>query len=146
MKVLFGNRLLLITVVLGLLVLSFTIPALAAPKAQQTVFPTPTPGPDGRIIYIVQPGDTLWRVSAITGVPLDELRGLNNLGADEPIFEGQELLIGFGGPAEVTPTPGPRPTAAPDQPTPTAETGSPRRSVIPYARKRKPLSRAQRLA
>ena len=80
MKVLFGNRLLLITVVLGLLVLSFTIPALAAPKAQQTVFPTPTPGPDGRIIYIVQPGDTLWRVSAITGVPLDELRGLNNLG------------------------------------------------------------------
>ena len=86
MKVIFGNRLLLITVVIGLLVLSFTIPALAAPKAQQTVFPTPTPGPDGRIIYIVQPGDTLWRVSAITGVPLDELRGLNNLGADEPIF------------------------------------------------------------
>ena len=132
MKSIFRNRLILISMVFVLLALSFTIPALAGPKAQQTVFPTPTPGPDGRIIYIVQPGDTLWRVSAITGVPLDELRGLNNLGTDEPIHEGQELLIGFGGPAEVTPTPGPRPTAAPDQPTPTPESGSGTLCVIVY--------------
>ena len=128
----FRNRLILSSLIFCLLVLSFTIPTLAAPTPQQTVFPTPTPGPDGRIIYIVQPGDTLWRVSAITGVPLDELRGLNNLGPDEPIIEGQELLIGFGGPAEVTPTPGPSPTPEADQPTPTAESGSGTLCVIVY--------------
>jgi hypothetical protein len=126
------NRLILSVLVFGLLALSFAIPTLAAPEAQQTVFPTPTPGPDGRIIYIVQPGDTLWRVSAISGVPLDELRGLNNLGPDEPIIEGQELLLGFGGPAEVTPTPGPSPTPEADQPTPTAEAGSGTLCVIVY--------------
>lgn len=115
-----------------LLALSLAVPAWAAPQLQPTVFPTPTPGPDGRIIYIVQPGDTLWRVAAITGVTLDELRGLNNLGVDEPIVEGQELLIGFGGPAEVTLTPGPSPTPAPDQPTATAESGSGTLCVIVY--------------
>ncbi len=100
------------------------ISASAAPFAQFTPFPTPTPGPDGRIIYIVQPGDTLWRISAITGVPLDELRILNNLGADEPILPGQELLIGLGGPSEATPIPGVPPTSTPLLPTPSPQTGS----------------------
>jgi hypothetical protein len=48
------------------------LPALAAPVAQLTVFPTPTPGSDGRILYTVQPNDTLWRISAITGVSVEE--------------------------------------------------------------------------
>lgn len=118
--------------VLALLLLSLVIPVLAAPVAQLTPFPTPTPGPDGRIIYIVQLGDTLWRVSAITGVSLDELRGLNDLGLDEPIVEGQELLIGLGGPAEVTPTPGPSPTPEPISPTPTPQAGSGSLCVLAY--------------
>ena len=42
-------------------------PAYAAPALQLTEFPTPTPGPDGRIIYIVQDGDTLWRIAAVKG-------------------------------------------------------------------------------
>ena len=29
-------------------------PVSAAPELQLTTFPTPTPGPDGRIMYIVQ--------------------------------------------------------------------------------------------
>jgi hypothetical protein len=132
MKALLRNRLIVSVLVFGLLALSLAIPTFAAPEPQQTVFPTPTPGPDGRIVYIVQPGDTLWRVSAITGVPLDELRGLNNLGPDEPIIEGQELLIGFGGPAETTPTPGPSPTPEAEQPTPTPEAGSGTLCVIVY--------------
>jgi len=93
-------------------------PAQAAPVAQLTVFPTPTPGPDGRIIYIVQPNDTLWRISAITGVSIDTIRELNHLGVDDPINPGDELLIGYAGPAEITPTPGPSPTPAPQLPTP----------------------------
>lgn len=108
--------------VLGLL--SARAPVSAAPPLQLTPFPTPTPGTDGRIIYIVKDGDTLWRVSAITGVPLDQLRELNDLGTEEPIVPGQELLLGHGGPAEVTPTSGPSPTPEPLEPTPSPQPGS----------------------
>lgn len=99
---------------------AFPVPqGLAAPQAQLTLFPTPTPGPDGKIFYTVQPGDTLWRISAITGVSVEKLRELNNLGADEVIIEGQRLLIGVAGPVEITPTPGPLATPRPAEPTPT---------------------------
>jgi len=96
----------------------------AAPDRQATPFPTPTPGPDGRIFYIVQADDTLWRIAAVSGVPLDELRALNNLGPDEVIRPGQQLLLGLGGPSVYTPTPGPSPTQAPVLPTATTGPGS----------------------
>lgn len=111
-------------VALATLLLAMSIPASAAPHMQLTPFPTPTPGPDGRILYIVQPGDTLWRVSAITGVSLDELRALNNLGTEQVIVEGQTLLLGLAGPAETVPTLGPIPTDEPLLPTPTPQPGS----------------------
>lgn len=95
----------------------------AAPALQLTPFPTPTPGPDGRIIYIVKAGDTLLRISLISGVSLDELRGLNNLTGDN-IFEGQELLLGLGGPSQVTPTPGPSPTPPEALPTASPQPGA----------------------
>ena len=95
----------------------------AAPLAQLTPFPTPTPGADGRILYIVQEQDTLWRISAITGVPLETLRSLNNLGADSIVVPGDVLLIGLAGPLVTTATPGPSPTPLPAQPTPTQPLG-----------------------
>jgi LysM repeat protein len=95
---------------------------LAAPLAQSAIF-TPTPGPDGRIIYIVKPNDTLLSISLTTGVPVDQLRALNNISGDT-IIEGQELLLGLAGPAEVTFTPGPSPTPTPILPTPTPRPGS----------------------
>jgi len=98
--------------------------AVAAPQAQPTPFPTPTPGPDGRIIYIVKADDSLWRISAITGVSLDELRALNNLSADDVISPGQELLLGLGGPAAQVPTAGPKPTPTSELPTPTPGAGT----------------------
>jgi len=102
--------------------LSLSRPTLAAPLLQLTPFLTPTPGSDGRILYKVQAGDTLLRISLIAGIPLDELRGLNNLTGDN-ITVGQELLLGLGGPSVVTPTPGPSPTATPLLPTPTPKQG-----------------------
>jgi hypothetical protein len=83
---------------------------LAAPLAQLTVFPTPTPGPDGKIIYIVQPNDTLWRISAITGVQIDTIRQLNGLGANDTIMPGDRLLIGYAGPSGPTAVSGVIPT------------------------------------
>ncbi|MCB9133876.1 MAG: LysM peptidoglycan-binding domain-containing protein [Anaerolineales bacterium] len=114
-------------IIVGLFVLSgisafLDRPASAAPFLQLTDFPTPTAGADGRIIYIVQPGDTLWRISAISGVSLDELRSLNNLDAEAVISEGQQLLLGFGNRTEPTQDPNAAPTAIPPgfTPTPTA--------------------------
>lgn len=112
----------LLLFVLALAWLGFSRPTLAAPLLQLTPFVTPTPGPDGRILYKVQPNDTLLRISLIAGIPLDELRGLNNLTGDN-IVVGQELLLGLGGPSVVTPTPGPSPTPTPLLPTPTPKQG-----------------------
>lgn len=117
--------------VLVLTVSCLALPALAAPLAQLTPFPTPTPGPDGRIVYIVQADDTLLRISLISGVPLDQLRGLNNLTGDN-ILQGQELLLGLGGPSQPTPTPGPSPTPTPLLPTPSPKPGAGTLCVILY--------------
>jgi murein DD-endopeptidase MepM/ murein hydrolase activator NlpD len=90
----------------------------AAPFLQPTPFPTPTPGPDGRILYTVQEGDTLNRISAISGITVDEIRALNNLSGDI-IAPGQVLLLGLAGPAQPTEAPGVTlPTNTP-APTPT---------------------------
>jgi LysM repeat protein len=93
----------------------------AAPPGQAAIF-TPTPGPDGKIIYIVKKGDTLISISLIMGVPLDRLRALNNI-TGTTINEGQRMVLGLAGPAEVTPTEGPTPTPTPVLPTSTAQPG-----------------------
>ncbi len=116
----------------GLLLLSSRLDVAAAPAAQLTPFPTPTPGPDGRIIYIVQEQDTLWRISAITGVPLDTLRSLNKLGLNDSISPGQKLLIGLAGPAGGTATPGPSPTPTTIPPTSTPLIGTGDLCVLLY--------------
>lgn len=100
-----------------------SLPALAASPKQVVSIPSPTPGPDGRIIYIVQPNDTLLRISLLFGVTVDELRGLNNLTGDN-IVVGQKLLLGLGGPSEATPVPGPSPTPTPLLPTPSPQAGT----------------------
>ncbi len=76
--------------------LSAASPVLAAPNPQLTNFPTPTPGTDGRIIYIVQEGDTLWRIAAVAGINVADLRDLNNLDADDIVFTNAAALFGIG--------------------------------------------------
>jgi len=122
------NKSKIIWFLLGVMILSLfglvlISPALAAPDPQYTPIATPTPGPDGRIIYIVQEGDTLWRISAITGITLDELRRLNNLAEGDIIAPGDNLLLGLGGPSNIQPTEGPAPSPTSDLPTPTPLVG-----------------------
>lgn len=104
----------------GVLLL-MAMPAAASPQAQ-AYYQTPTPGPDGRIIYIVKPGDSCLSVSLLTGIDLTQLRLLNNL--DEACFlsEGQELLLGII--EEEKPTAGPSPTPTQALPTPTPFNGN----------------------
>jgi hypothetical protein len=111
--------------------ISIFAPALAAPLggtlvAQFTPFPTPTPGPDGRIIYIAVEGDSAWRISAIfgfTGDKYNELRTLNKWGDNPVIRPGDEIILGFSAPAEPTVAAGPSQTPAPILPTPSPEAG-----------------------
>lgn len=85
--------------------------------------PTPTAGADGRIIYIVQPGDNCISITEKFGLDLNTFRANNNIQGDECRFliVGRELLIGVVEPPTGTPLPTatfPGPT-----PTPTKTTG-----------------------
>lgn len=92
------------------LVSFFTLPASASPSGQSAL-PTPTAQPDGRIIYIAQPGDSWWIIGIKTGVLEQTLYELNNTKPEDPILEGQQILLGI-----VTATPVPPPSA--NTPTP----------------------------
>ena len=76
------------------------------PVLQPTPFLTPTPRQDGKIIYIVQVGDSLWRIAAIASITLEELMAMNGIQPGDYITQGMELELGVGGPALATAAPG----------------------------------------
>lgn len=86
------------------------------------VFPTPvtvipnTPKPDGSVIHIVQPGETLWSLAIAYKTTIAELKANNRLASDN-IYPGDTLIIFF-----------PKPTASPS-PTSTA---TPAPTVTPF--------------
>lgn len=117
------KRFFILFTIISFLLLGLWLPANAASNMQQ-VIPTATPGPDGRIIYIVQPGDSCYRVAAIHSITVEQLRQLNSkLDESCTLIEGQELLIGIVSLAG-TPTAGPSPTPAPPTASPTPFTGT----------------------
>ncbi len=88
-------------------------------------FPTPTPQANGQVIYIVQEGDSWWRIAGIIGMDVNELAALNGLTIDDMLREGMELILGQSGPALPTEPSGgtPTPTGIPATPTPVFGTG-----------------------
>jgi LysM repeat protein len=90
------------------------------PVATRAPLLTPTPGPDGSIVYTVQSGDTLTAIAFAAGLTVQELQDLNNL-SDTNIIIGQTLLLATPAPpATASPVPtdtAPPPTAAPPTPT-----------------------------
>ncbi len=114
------------------------------PEATPIPRTTSTPRPDGSIIHIVQPGDTLGQLARDYGVSLDDLRRLNAeaIGEGDLIFVGQALVIVA--PALTPTAPGgaptstPRPTSTPTVPptaVPTAlPTATPTTPAQPTAR------------
>jgi LysM repeat protein len=95
-------------------------PVQAGSIDPQVVYATPTPNSDGRIIYVVKASDNCISISYMTGVPLDELKRLNNLKDDCALQEGQQLLLGIAEKSAVQATA----TPANQVPTPTLEPGS----------------------
>ncbi len=117
------KRFFILFTIISLLLFGLWLPANAASNTQQ-VIPTATPGVDGRILYVVQPGDSCFRVAAIHSITIDQLRQLNSkLDENCTLIEGQELLIGIVSLAG-TPTAGPSPTPAPPTASPTPFTGT----------------------
>jgi murein DD-endopeptidase MepM/ murein hydrolase activator NlpD len=121
------KRFLVLFLLIGLLFMGVMLPvnANAAPLPQVAVA-SPTPGPDGRILYIVQPGDNCLRIAALNGISEQTLRQLNakideNCSNLQP---GEQLLIGLAGAAAGTPTAGPSPTPLPPTASPTPFTGT----------------------
>jgi sortase A len=95
-----------------------------APTASPTVTslgqtPTPTPNPAGSAVYVVQSGDSLWKIADSYGITVDALVEANGLSKDDVIHPGQELVIPVSG--QALPTPLPRsPTPISSLATPTA--------------------------
>ncbi len=88
---------------------------------------TPTPRPDGSVVHIVVPGDTMLGLAIQYGVDLDELRRLNaGTVIDDFLVVGQEVIISGKPLAAPTTTPETQPetTVQPTEPAP-AETATP---------------------
>ena len=90
---------------------------------QQGSYQTATPNADGQILYTVQEGDTCIRVFLLTGVTVDDIIALNDLGPECEIFPSQQLLLAQLDPTTATPE-GPVPTATLGPPTPTPFEGT----------------------
>jgi LysM repeat protein len=115
------------------LLASVSLTAQASGQIQLPQLFTPTPGADGTIIYTVQEGDSCYRIEALTGVPVAQLRALNRLDENCTLTPGQALKIGVGGPsAGATPTAGTDVTATPAQPSPTPSLGEAVLCVLLY--------------
>lgn len=77
--------------------------------------PAPTPMPGGSVSYVVQRGDTVYRIALRYGTTIAAIRAANNLSNVNLIYVGQVLVIPT---RAATPTPQPAPTFPPF-PTPT---------------------------
>jgi len=88
-----NKRILVIAILLTAFLLArLPFAALAAPAAQVQTYATPTPGADGRIIYVVEEGDNCLRISLMTGVSMEYLRQTNHLDENCTILTGQQLI------------------------------------------------------
>jgi len=104
----------------------FASPVVQAAPVQQQIA-TNTALPDGRIVYTVKTGDSCFLIEAVYGISDEQLHELNPAINQDctNLQEGQELLVGIGGPAAAASvTPGPAPTAGPPTVTPTPFTGT----------------------
>lgn len=84
---------------------------------------TATPGTDGSITHVVEPGQTLWEVAVAYKVSLNDLYALNGLDAQAVIVPGERLIIRGASLQRITPT-------TPLTETVTAETDTPAPALL----------------
>ncbi len=74
---------------------------------------TPTPRPDGAIVHEIEAGDTLFGLAIEYGVDVQQIYDLNDMGPNDLLSIGQEVIIAVSGdaaPSIPTPTPQPETT------------------------------------
>ncbi len=94
---------------------------LVIPAGGAVVTPVPTPTTPGQppetCTYVVQRGDTLFRISLRFGTTVNTLASFNNIANPNLIFAGQTLVVPCAGGAPLPPaTPAPGTTPAPPAP------------------------------
>ena len=114
-------------------------PPTPALSPMPTTSPTPTPlrgttttnpAPTSaeQTVYVVQSGDSLWKIAESYGITVDALVEANGISRDDVIRPGQELVIPVPGQALPTPLPRsstPTPTSLPATPTAVPPTSTP---------------------
>ena len=83
------------------------------PQTALTVFPTANA--NGRFFHIVEEGDTLWSISELWKVPLNEIYRANGMSADDSIGLGWEIVIPVTATATLIPTETPTLTPLPTE-------------------------------
>jgi len=63
--------------------------------ATATVVALPTAQPDGKLIYTVQPGESLAYIANLFDIPLENILTLNDMAAGDIVQVGQQLLLGY---------------------------------------------------
>lgn len=91
------------------------------PDSTATPAPTATPQPGGDGTYVVQPGDTLYRIATRFGTNVPTLVGMNGITNPNLIYVGQVLQVPGGG--GTTPPPDTGGTATPPPPPPSSGSG-----------------------
>jgi sortase A len=89
---------------------------------------TPTPAPAEPSIYVVQGGDSLWKIAESYGITVDALVEANGISRDDVIRPGQELVIPMPGqalPASLPRPPTSTPVSLPAMPTAVPPTSAP---------------------
>jgi sortase A len=100
-------------------------PLRRTPTTNPTPNSTPTPGPT---VYVVQSGDSLWKIAESYGITVDALIEANGISKEDVIRPGQELVIPVPGQALPTPlprSPTPISTSLPAAPTAMPPTSTP---------------------
>jgi sortase A len=121
------------------------------PPPTATLTPTPTTSPTAtplhrtptanltptgaeQTVYVVQDGDSLWKIAESYGITVDALVEANGISKDDVIRPGQELIIPVPGQALPTPlprSPTPPPTSLPATPTAVPPTNTPGPALSP---------------
>jgi LysM repeat protein len=108
----------------GLLLIGAALPTIASAAPNQQGFITATPGPDGRIMYVVEAGDNCSSVALKHGITVTTLRQFNTrLDENCTLNVGQQLVVGLAAPS-TAPTAGAAPTPTLPSVTATPFTGT----------------------
>lgn len=75
---------------------------------------TSTPQPDGSLIHVVRPGESLWTIAVAYGVYIQDIQRMNDMSFDqEKIISGEKLRIPTRQPTFLTPKAAPTATPVP---------------------------------